>query len=276
VKTVDGSFTDTCRLTVTQLVTGVSLNKTTLALLTGYTDTLTATITPATASNQALSWSSSAATVARVSAAGVVTAVAVGAASIVAKTVDGSFTDTCKLTVTLAPTVFSIAISPTTASVPRGGTRQFFATVTVDGGAAQSVSWQVADGISGTSISTSGLLTVAANEPASTLTVTATSTADSSKHIAATVTVSGTTAIATPTATALQIYPNPVVNEELVMKNDELKAGDKIELYSLSGTLLKTFAATGAESAISLSALPVGIYIVKAGGAVAKVVIVAR
>jgi uncharacterized repeat protein (TIGR02543 family) len=82
----------------------------------------------------------------------------------------------------------------------------------------------------------------------------------------------GITAVATRHTLSLQIYPNPVVNEELIVNNEELKAGDRIELYSLSGAKLKTFVATGAKSAIDLSALPTGTYVVKAGNRVAKVV----
>jgi hypothetical protein len=70
----------------------------------------------------------------------------------------------------------------------------------------------------------------------------------------------------------LNAYPNPVVNDELIVNNEQLKAGDKIEVYTLGGALLKTYLAAGAKSAINLSGLPVGTYIVKAGNAVAKVV----
>jgi hypothetical protein len=73
-------------------------------------------------------------------------------------------------------------------------------------------------------------------------------------------------------AASLTVFPNPVSNEELIVKNEELQAGDKIEVYSLSGARLKIFAATGARSSIDLSSLPAGTYMVKAGGAVAKVV----
>jgi hypothetical protein len=51
-----------------------------------------------------------------------------------------------------------------------------------------------------------------------------------------------------------------------------LKAGDKIELYSLSGVLLKTFIATGSKTAIDLSAFPASLYLIKAGNKTAKVV----
>jgi hypothetical protein len=89
------------------------------------------------------------------------------------------------------PTVTSVTVSPATANVAKGGTHQFTATVTGDNSPAQTVTWTVTGGGAGTTISTSGLLTVAAAETATTLTVTATSTVDTSKSGTATVTVTG-------------------------------------------------------------------------------------
>jgi hypothetical protein len=80
-------------------VSGVSLDKTSAELEPGGTVTLTATISPAGATNKAVAWTSSADAIATVSAAGVVTAVAPGSAVVTVKTVDGSFTATCAVTV---------------------------------------------------------------------------------------------------------------------------------------------------------------------------------
>ena len=80
-------------------VTGITVSPTTLALKTGTTGTLTATIVPGDASNTTVTWSSSAESVATVDK-GVVTAVAEGTATITVKTDDGSFTATCDVTVT--------------------------------------------------------------------------------------------------------------------------------------------------------------------------------
>ena len=80
--------------------TGVEINKTSTSIGVGRTETLTATLAPATASNQNVSWTSSNTSVATV-ANGVVTAVAAGSATITATTDDGSFTATCDVTVVL-------------------------------------------------------------------------------------------------------------------------------------------------------------------------------
>lgn len=86
------------------LVTGVTLNKTSLSLTEGEAgDTLNAVIEPANATNKTVIWSSSDATVATV-VNGVVTPVGVGTATITATTTDGSYTATSTVTVS-APIV---------------------------------------------------------------------------------------------------------------------------------------------------------------------------
>lgn len=84
-------------------VEGVELNKATLSVKEGATDaTLVASISPANASNKAVTWTSATPAVATVSSAGVVTGVSAGTAVITVTTVDGSETDTCTVTVTEA------------------------------------------------------------------------------------------------------------------------------------------------------------------------------
>ena len=78
-------------------VTGVNLNKTSLSLTVGGTDTLTAKVEPSNATNKGVTWNSSAPGVATVDTNGKVTAVSVGTATITA-TVDGK-SATCTVTV---------------------------------------------------------------------------------------------------------------------------------------------------------------------------------
>lgn len=84
----------------TVAVTGINLNKTTLALTEGNSETLIATVTPENATDKTVTWTSSKPSVATVEN-GKVTAVAAGNAIITAKA--GSFTATCDVTVTAAP-----------------------------------------------------------------------------------------------------------------------------------------------------------------------------
>lgn len=85
----------------TVAVTGVSLNASSGELTIGSQTTLTATVKPADASNKAVTWTSSAPTVASVSN-GVVTALAAGNTTITVKTADGGFTAVYSLTVKAA------------------------------------------------------------------------------------------------------------------------------------------------------------------------------
>lgn len=102
---------------------------------------------------------------------------------------DPTVYDTETITVVGNGIVSGVTISPTTATVATGATKAFTATVAGSGDYANTVTWAVTGGGSGTSVSSSGVLTVAAGETAETLTVTATSTQDPTKTASATVTV---------------------------------------------------------------------------------------
>ena len=84
-------------------VTGVTLNKNTLELYTGKSETLIATVEPADATNQDVTWSSNDDTIATVDNNGKVTAVKEGTATITATATDGSnISATCTVKVTQA------------------------------------------------------------------------------------------------------------------------------------------------------------------------------
>jgi fibronectin type 3 domain-containing protein len=89
-----------------------------------------------------------------------------------------------------AGTVDAVTITPKTVSVERGWTRQFYAAVTGSSGVSQSVTWSITGTHSeDTTISASGLLSVAAHEEENSLTVKVVSNADSTKSDTASVTV---------------------------------------------------------------------------------------
>ena len=104
VTTEDGGKTATSTVTVTAKqipVTGVTLDKPTLSLEVGATETLNATVEPNDASYKAVGFTSSDDTVATVDNDGLVTAVAPGTADITVESIaDGSKTAKCTLTVT--------------------------------------------------------------------------------------------------------------------------------------------------------------------------------
>ncbi len=98
VTTVDGGFVDSCTVTVTTPISGVELNKSHLDLFVDDTFQLEATVLPETASNKAVTWTTSDAAVATVEN-GLITAVASGIATITVTTVDGGYQTTCEVTV---------------------------------------------------------------------------------------------------------------------------------------------------------------------------------
>lgn len=90
---------DTIQVAGGTAVTGVGVAPSSAEVAEGDTVTLTATVIPSTATNKAVTWSSSAEGVATVEN-GVVTGVSAGSATITVTTVDGGKTDTCAVTVT--------------------------------------------------------------------------------------------------------------------------------------------------------------------------------
>ena len=93
---------DTVQAASTYSVIGVGVAPSSDSIEVGETIELTATVYPANASNQSVTWASSDEAVATVDANGNVTGVAEGSATITATTVDGGKTDTCAITVTAA------------------------------------------------------------------------------------------------------------------------------------------------------------------------------
>ena len=86
-------------------VAGITLDKSELSLTAGgETATLTATVLPEDAMDKTVTWTSSNETVATVSD-GIVTPVSEGETDITVTTVEGSYTDTCKVTVSAQETV---------------------------------------------------------------------------------------------------------------------------------------------------------------------------
>ena len=99
VKTVDGGKTATCKVTVTQPVSSVKLNKTILTLYKGKTYQLKVTINPSNASNKKVTWKSSNTKVATVNSTGKITAKGKGTAYLTVSSVDGKKTAKCQVVV---------------------------------------------------------------------------------------------------------------------------------------------------------------------------------
>ena len=155
----------TCKVTVTVPVSGIQLSQTSAALTVGDTLTLTKTIYPSDATNQAVTWTSSAVSVASVDSNGKITAKTAGSAVITCKSVsDNSVVGICNVTVKAkvqTPTeikVSTISLNKTTASVTKGKTLQLTATVTPTNATNKVVTWSTSDKNVAT-VSPSGLVT---------------------------------------------------------------------------------------------------------------------
>lgn len=119
----------------------VEIDRSSLTLTVGGTQTLKATVGPDDAANKAVVWSSSNPQVASVSSAGVVTAIAPGTAVITVTTVDGSLTDSC--TVTVQGEVSSIVLDRTVVSLKVSETSKLGATTAPQEGA--KITWKSSD-----------------------------------------------------------------------------------------------------------------------------------
>ncbi|MCB6364787.1 Ig-like domain-containing protein [Intestinibacillus massiliensis] len=151
-KANDGSGKSaTCKITVTGSsstvsVTGVTLTPTTLSLVEGNSEQLTATVAPTNASNPKVSWTSSDANIATVDANGKVTAVKNGNATITVKTNDGGKTAQCTVTVkSETDIVTKISLSASSLSLEKGETNTLTATVQATGNADKTVTWSSSD-----------------------------------------------------------------------------------------------------------------------------------
>ncbi len=121
-------------------VTGVTLSQTALSMNSGTTQQLSATVTPSSAFNQTVEWTSSDESVATVSQSGLVTAVAGGSCTITATSTDGSgVSATC--TVTVTQMVTDIVLSPKTLFLKLDEFVRLSATVLPETAANKNVVW---------------------------------------------------------------------------------------------------------------------------------------
>ena len=143
VKTVDGSKTATCKVTVEKKgipVNKVTLNKTTQTLEIGSEVTLVATVSPSNATNKKLTWSSSNSEVATVDQNGKVKAVKAGTSSITVTTEDGGKKATCAVTVN-NKAVSTITLNKSSLSLKETQTAQLTATISPANATDQTLTW---------------------------------------------------------------------------------------------------------------------------------------
>ncbi|NQX66445.1 Ig-like domain-containing protein [Paenibacillus alba] len=200
--TVDNSKKGTATITVTAApaISSVTVSPSTASVVQGGSKQLTASVDAVGGAATTVAWTSSNAKVA-VDSAGNVSVAAdtvLGDYTITAtSTVDNSKKGTATITVTAAPAVNSVTVSPSTASIEQGGSRQFTASVDAAGGAVTTVTWKSND--AKVAVDSAGNVSVAADTALGDYTVTATSTVDNSKKGSATITVTAAPAISSVT-----------------------------------------------------------------------------
>ena len=173
-----------CKVTVTQPVTKITLNKTSLTLNRGKTFTLKATAGPASANNKAVKWTTSNKAVATVTSKGVVKAVKKGTATITATAADGSGKKAvCKITV--KQPVTGLKISKTALTVTRGKTAALKVTVSPSNANNKTLKWTT----SNKAVATVTSKGVVKGIKKGTATITATATDGSKKKVTCKVTV---------------------------------------------------------------------------------------
>ena len=174
----------TCEVTVKQQVASINLSEATASLWVGKTKAITATISPTTASNTAVNWSSSDNSVATVSSKGVVTAKGKGTCTITCKAADGYGTkSTCNVTV--KQQVNSIDFGYETLTIACGEEKTLTPTINPSNADVKTLTWKSTDKSVAT-ITSEGVLTAVSP---GTATITCTATDDFKKSSSITVIV---------------------------------------------------------------------------------------
>ena len=181
----DGSgIKASCKLTVKQPVTKIAISKTSAAITTGKTIALTATVSPTTANNKAVTWKSSNTNIATVTQKGVVKGIKKGSATITVMAKDGSGKKaTCKITV--KQLVTGLTINKKTASINVKKTVALTVTARPTNANNKAVTWKS----SNSKIATVTQKGVVKGIKKGTVTITATTKDGSSKKVTCKVTV---------------------------------------------------------------------------------------
>lgn len=139
--TQDGDHTAVCKVTVKTKATGVKLNKKSVTVYVDKDYTLTATVSPSSASNKNVKWKSSDKSVATVNSKGVVTGKKTGTATITCTTEDGSYKATCTVKVEKYHSVKSVKLNKSSVKIEGGESYTLKATVNPSNASNKSVKW---------------------------------------------------------------------------------------------------------------------------------------
>lgn len=238
----DSSKSASCAVTVTTPLTGIALSDTAKSLVINTTYTLVPVFTPATASNKAVTWSSSDSQVAQVSDAGVVTAIGLGTASITVTAADGNKTAVCAITVvnqTIPAT--AITLAPNSAAIQVGGDALTLVATITPANSTDSIAWSTSSDTVATV--SSGVVSAVGNGTATITATIGTLTATCDVTVttpAATISVTETASIAAEGGTA-----------QLTATVGPDTASDKTVTWSTSDATIATVSNTGLVTAVN-------------------------
>ena len=247
----------------TVAVTGVTVAPAALTLEVGQTGALTATVAPATATNKAVTWTSSAPAIATVDASGTVKGIAPGTATITVKTADGGKTATCAITVkaAVAPAVKVTGITLNYSSITVNGDLervQLIATVAPATATDQSLTWTSSDA-SVASVDGAGLVTIRKKGKA-----TVTAKANDGSGVSASCLFDVIRTVANETIDGLRIYAADGALRLALPKTET------VHIYNVEGSLVKTLILPAGDH---VQPLPSSVYVVRVGERVAKVMV---
>ena len=246
-----GELIDKCEVTVIVPVTGVTLSQTELPLVKGASAELTATVSPADATNKNVTWSSNNKTVATVEN-GTVTAVSGGNATITVTTEDGNHTASCEVFVTVPIT--GVTLLQTELSLVKGASAELTAIVSPADATNKNVTWSS----NNSSVATveNGTVTAVSGGHA-TITVT---TEDGNYTASCSVTVEAATAVADAVFASVHVSPNPF-GAQLRIANGDLRG--QYALYNAQGVVVASGVLEDGETRINTASFSAGVYLLR-------------
>ncbi|WP_426452546.1 glycosyl hydrolase 53 family protein [Paenibacillus sp. S-38] len=146
VTTEDGAKTAQASVTVTDVLTeSITLNKTSVRLRVGDSETLTASVLPVDAKDQSLQWTTGDRSVATVSSSGTITAVSNGVTTLTVSALDGGASAAIPVTVADVVNVTGVTVSPPSVTVEAGKSTQLTAAIEPDTADNTKVTWSSSD-----------------------------------------------------------------------------------------------------------------------------------
>ncbi|MDE7328110.1 MAG: Ig-like domain-containing protein [Lachnospiraceae bacterium] len=139
----DSTIAASCRVTITQSVTGIKLDQSNVTMNVGETFRLTYVISPVNASNPAVTWTTTNKSVATVDKNGLVSAKGVGQTAIILKTNEGGYMATCLINVNRVAT--AVRLDATSIVLNVGDYYNFETTITPADSTDKTLTWEISD-----------------------------------------------------------------------------------------------------------------------------------